>query len=131
MIDIIPPQLRIAAAIAIIVVVGTVSAGAGWKAATWKANSACADSKVELHDQVNMLTEEVSALKLAISEANAALAIAKAKTEAIEAQQAEAAKLVALQLRSSEERLARLKAQYMSANTCGDVLTTYWNERQK
>ncbi len=130
MMDFIPMQYRLIAAIAALAIVAAVSATAGAKIATWKAEASCAESRQELTDKVATLTAEVEALKTAVAKANEALAIAKERSDAIEMVQVEAVKVAALKAQSSQERLDRLKAEYAKATTCGEVLNSYWIERR-
>ncbi len=130
MIDLIPPQFRIAAAVAALAAVALLAAAGGAKMATWKAEAACAEARQGLQSKIDTLTTEVAELKSAIDTANQALVRAEGESSAIKAAQAVAVQLAEEKAKASEQRLERLRTQFAAATSCGDVLSTYWNERK-
>jgi hypothetical protein len=130
MIDFIPVQYRLFAFLIAMVVAGALGAAGGAKVATWKADSTCSEAKADLNEKITTLTTENVALKVAIVEANHAIELAKAQSDAIEMAQLEAERAAALTAKSSQERLDRLKSEYAKATSAGDILHSYWNERK-
>lgn len=130
MIDLIPPQFRLLAAVIAVACVASLAAAGGAQVATWKAEAACAESKKVLDGKIAELNAHIAELNNGIATANAEVLKAKGKSDAIEAAQAVAAKLAEEKLKASEQRLERLNKQFANATTCGEVLTDYWIERK-
>lgn len=118
--SLIPPQYRLAAALTLVVTLCLASAAVGAVVATWRADAGHAA-------EVAALQRELSDLKLATANQNAAVDVLQAKTEA-----AEQASDAAQRRLAQAMDLARLRIDEIdgiTAKNCAGVLRQYWGMR--
>lgn len=101
----------------------TASGAAGWKASAWRSDAAHAQT-------ISKLEKSIGDLKLAIAEANQALAVAAEQSKAAEAVSLEAQGKAALLERLSQSRVEKLTSALSASATCGEVLSRYWEIRK-
>ena len=130
MINLIPAQYRIAAAIVAVLALCGASAAGGAVVATWKATAEHAGALRQSADEASKLREEKHQLEAAVAEQNKAVAVAEAQTVAANAARLNAERHAADLAVFSKSRLEKLAASFSNATSCDDVLKGYWELRK-
>lgn len=116
---------------AVLLALLSLSAAGGAQLATWKANAAHAEAAKELTDEIRRMEWETSDLRMAIAEANAAVELMKAQTEAADQAKAQAEKHAANMAAFSKSRMDKLERTVNNTkSTTEDVLRHFWELRQ-
>lgn len=130
MIDIIPPQFRLAAIAFLLTAISGGSALTGFKIATWRSDAQCASTIAILNGNIAELKVEISGLDEAIAKANSAIDVAKAQSDVADMARREAEKHAAELAELSASRVHKLEESAKNAASCAEVLTTYWDLRR-
>lgn len=120
----------IAAGVALLVLLALSAAG-GATVATWKANAAHAERAKELTDEIRRMERETSDLRMSIAEANAAVELMKAQTDAADQAKAQAEKHAETMASFSKSRMDKLERTINDTkSTTEDILQHFWELRQ-
>ncbi len=137
LLDLVPPEYRIALGLVAILAVAGVSFGAGHHVGynSGKLEAQTEFAKVEkdyrgkidgLNTTVSTLKGNISTLEAAIQEQNLRVEALAIQTAAAQRAQAAAKRIADEQIAQSARRLKKLEATIAQAQTCGDVLVAYW-----
>ena len=103
---------------------------AGAQVQAWRSAAGFADERLDLHNQIAMLTDERNTLTLEIEKQNGAVAVAQAQTEASDAAKVQARRHADDMAAFSKSRMDKLQQAFTTATSCDAVLRRYWEIRQ-
>ena len=128
MLNLIPAQFRVAAAVLAFAVVFAAGAAGGAAVANWRAQASFADERQKCSDNAAKREALITDLRLQLTEQNGKIAMLDADTKAANDARAQAQEFADTLASFSKSRMDRLQAAL--SQSCGDVTRNYWELRQ-